>query len=504
MYCHLDDYTHAVISEHTGSLETRDIKYQYFAPVKIPENFKVDGLDFEIIDDYLYLNPTNVGAKAYEVQSEDGDDYKINHKVYYITTALSDTWMNFTMPFDVENIYVVESYPDNKLVEYFETQEEYDPEEGNFFHSLGGGAYTATRLLQGKHNADFASFFGMAMALGSDATFEEMQQDFLDWAYLQDTSEDLPDGERYTGTRNAYDWRGVWPLTHYDGSNFTTANFYLYTSNGDWEVEMQDGYPNSYVTDWQIVPKREPNKPLLRKGQNYSMLFPYCWGCDIDETRSYWDYWTGKFLIFESTQADANQPHEISGKNGMLTDFEDVPSLNARLAGNSSFAKISYTDYEREDIFLYKSYRSGGEFVPLTEEVDLEVEGNIITQIENHTIYPTNSVLLTSELEPLNVKSIRRDGKIVYGAGGNNNGNPDDDVTTGTLVPTVGGGNDMFITAIDGGINVAVTAPQMVCVVNATGHILYNGFVTTDVNVILPVSGIYVVKGENEVQKIFL
>ena len=100
-------------------------------------------------------------------------------------------------------------------------------------------------------------------------------------------------------------------------------------------------------------------------------------------------------------------------------------------------------------------------------------------------------------------KKVTREGKIIYGGSGNNNGDPNNGTTTGSHTPTVGGDNDMFITAIDGGINIAVAAPQMVCVVNATGHVLYNGYVTENVNVSLPISGIYVVKGENEVQKIF-
>ena len=96
-------------------------------------------------------------------------------------------------------------------------------------------------------------------------------------------------------------------------------------------------------------------------------------------------------------------------------------------------------------------------------------------------------------------KKVTREGKIIYGASGNEN----DGTTTGSHTPTIGGGNDMFITAVDGGINIAVAAPQTVCVVNAIGHVLYNGYVTNNVNVHLSVNGIYVVKGENEVQKIF-
>jgi hypothetical protein len=84
-------------------------------------------------------------------------------------------------------------------------------------------------------------------------------------------------------------------------------------------------------------------------------------------------------------------------------------------------------------------------------------------------------------------------GKVTYSGG----------PTTGSNTPTIGGGNSLFITGIDGGINIAVAAPQMVQVVSATGNTLYNGYVTDNVNVPLPINGIYVIKGETEVQKIF-
>ena len=88
---------------------------------------------------------------------------------------------------------------------------------------------------------------------------------------------------------------------------------------------------------------------------------------------------------------------------------------------------------------------------------------------------------------------ITRNGKII----GNGDGN-----TTGTHMPTVGGGNDLFITAINGGINVAVAAPQHVRVLSATGATIYSGMVQTAVDVNLPTDGIYIVSGEREVQKI--
>ena len=120
-------------------------------------------------------------------------------------------------------------------------------------------------------------------------------------------------------------------------------------------------------------------------------------------------------------------------------------------------------------------------------------------------ISPTTSFLyanVPTNIYGMPAKKVTREGKIIYGER-DESGNPGDGTTTGTHTPTVGGGNEMFITAIAGGINIAVAAPQTVCVVNATGHVLYNGYVTNNVNVHLSVNGIYVVKGENEVQKIF-
>ena len=492
LYCHLDDFTHAVISEHDEISDPQEgiiYSYKYSAPVKTPDNFQMQGME---IGEYFTLQPTNVGDKVYEVTN--AESYKIHNKVYYITTALSDTWMNFTMPFDVENIYVVESYPDFKLEKQFETypSKTEELEDANLESKMDDllildPRYYLTRMYQGKHNADFASFFGMAMALGSDATFEEMQQDFLDWAYLQDSGEGADD---YKGTRKDYDWRGVWPLTHYDGSieSFMNSNFYLYENTADWQVDAE---VKEFTTNWQIVPKREANQPLLRKGHSYSMLFPYCWGCDeepYDMERGYWDYWTGKFLIFESTTASAEQPHVIAGRNQAIAEFNASPSSgNAKLMGNISFAK--FAEYGDDNLFYYQSSReSGGQFWPVYN----------VEEQEFATIYPTNTLLSTSLMGLNQVQSISRDGKINYYNSGNSQG-----PITGGHVPTVGGNKDMFITAINGGINIAVAAPQLVYVVNATGHIIYSGYVTTDVNVMLPINGIYVVKGENEAQKIF-
>ena len=95
------------------------------------------------------------------------------------------------------------------------------------------------------------------------------------------------------------------------------------------------------------------------------------------------------------------------------------------------------------------------------------------------------------------IKLIARNGRLVYDSNGNQNG-----TSGGGHIPTVGGGNDLFITAIEGGINIAVAEPQMVKVMSSTGAVLFAGYITTATDVQLPTHGIYIVSGENEVQKI--
>ena len=121
------------------------------------------------------------------------------------------------------------------------------------------------------------------------------------------------------------------------------------------------------------------------------------------------------------------------------------------------------------------------------------------------TIQPTTAFLygyVPANQFSMPAKRVTRDGRIIYGESGDNN-DPNNGTTTGSHTPTIGGGNSLFVTGIAGGINIAVAQPQFVQVISATGVVLYNGYVTDNVNVPLPINGIYVVKGENEAQKIF-
>ena len=454
LYCQLDDNIYNVISAGVEDADGNKT-YTYKAPIEVPaaaRNF--------FKGDYTRWAPNLVGpAKQHEVTSE--TNYTIANRIYYITTATADIWQTFTAPFDVENIYVVETYSETELEKV--------------------GTRSEILVEQANHNADFAAFFGVAMAMGSMKDFDGIYDSYIKWAKLEDDSLGLWNGQ---GT---YTLRGKTKLIPYIGKNWREANFYLNHNNGNWDMTIKE---DSLRTKWEVLKQSDIDDGiLLHKGETYSLMFPYCTGCEFEfSQRTYWDYWSGKFLIFESTAA----PQTISGRD-FLDDtksgniFAEIPSGDEVIVtGNSTF---SYLTTNKSNVYRYADgYPSMGieGFVPVTEET---------------TIYPANAFLygeLPTSPSGMPARKVTREGKIIYDVDNDGDGT----TTGGGNIPTVGGGNDLFITSTVEGINIAVAEPQHVRVLSSTGAVLYSGMVQTAVDVALPTTGVYVITGENEVHKI--
>jgi len=474
VYCEIDENIVEVIAA-TGD-------DQYSAPILNPA--PTDKPD----EKYMYLPPTQVGHdpnnpewKNYITNSS---DYVVKDRLYYIVPAQADVWMAFTAPFDVENIYIMETRHEKDL-------------HNDAIALLGDEIdYRAAMVKsQAKHNADFAAFFGVALALESKKPFEDIFADYIGWAKLQDNNQARRNKYKLTHYYNTYDNEG-----NLETSNWDNADYYLYKNTGRWELTQPDAEGNQrFTTKWEFVAPPAKGEALLKQGETYSMLFPYCTGCGDDlGSRDYWDYWTGKFLIFESTDG-GEDGHTIKGSefvgstyeddwtytdNGLISELKGMAGNGgneAILTGNPTFAKMYSSD---DNVLAYSA-----EF----DSEGFTLQGSDIEPTQSF-LY-TNVAAITSSGQSL--LGIGRDGTIRYG--GNNSGNQNG--TTG-LTPTVGGGNDMFITAIDGGINIAVAAPQVVRVLSSTGSVIFAGTITTATDVLLPTSGIYIISGENEVQKI--
>ena len=471
LYCVIDENIQQVITDN------------YSAPVKSP---------LPSGDPYLYVQPSQVGDDLQHYVLN-GKTYKVDDKIYYITTARADIWQTFTAPFDVENVYIMETRHEQDLA----------LDAKVLMNQDGTLSYrNAMEKLQAKHNADFAAFFGVAMAIHPNKTFDQIFQDYIGWAKAQDGGEKRRD--KYLLKHFYKDSEG--------NSNWNEADYYLYKNTGDWTLDQtpQTTEVNGYTTKWDFV-TRDSKGVLMKQGDTYLMQFPYCTGCFAEDgSRDFWDYWSGKFLIFESTDG----PHDINGSEfvGASAQYnlnintnvpEDVIWIHsetgiiselatrtagddAAVSGNSTFALMGTESGNvlayNADIPLYEGYTDGPLLGPLMIE---PTQSFIYTDIQ----------AITSSGQSL--VRINHDGTIVYK---DNNGNQNG--TSGGHIPTVGGGNDLFVTSIAGGVNVAVAAPQNVRVLSSTGAVIYSGYIQTAVDIQLPTTGIYIVSGENEVQKI--
>ena len=478
LYCKIDENIKNVITAGEGEGEQR--VYSYSAPVKVP-----DVAQSYIGGKYTTVNPSMVGQ---ELQNEVLSDtsYLVTDKIYYVTNATADVWETFTAPFDVEKIWVVETFSEAELIRIGN-----DSIRGKETPNLR----EAILLEQARHNADFAAFFGVSMAIGTTDSLGTIFNDFIEWGKIEDKKDTLPDGSHKTPLYNGqgqYTLRGKYPLTPYyrrvsdSIANFDEAHFYLNENKGNWTTE--DGY--QFNTQWKTLTDEElKDGILMHKGRTYAMLFPYCTGtgCRVTD-RTEWDYWSGKFLIFESTDGTKTGGHIVDGSN--LFDsipFATVPSVNeAIVSGNSTFSYLRIND---PDVFIYNPRPTRESFIP-SASLDMD-------EIE---VMPTTAFLLANIQVPasnMRVRDVSHNGEIRYDVDDNGDG-----TMTGGNIPTVGGGNDLFITATVAGINIAVAEPQQVRVMSATGAIIYSGMVQTAVDVALPATGVYVITGENEVHKI--
>ncbi len=460
LYCQLDQNIHDVIAQKDAN-----DKYTYKAPVAVPPVAK----KYFNNADYTEISPTLVSdSLQYQVLSD--TSYTITDKVFYVTTATADLWQTFTAPFDVEKIWVVETFSEEEL-------------------KKKGDRSTILRE-QAKHNADFAAFFAVSMAIGTDGSFEDIYNSYIRWAEDKDIELGLhTKGETYT-------LRSKQMLVPYFGNNWRDANFYLNHNAGNWILVGEE----EYEPKWELLPDTAMNDGiLLHQGETYSMMFPYCTGCGDDLNNRDWDYWSGKLLIFESKSA----PQTINGRD-FLNDTiaghiftTPAPDNELIVTGNSTFAQLETVE---ENVYRYNSGYPALNAEKFERNVAYDDEDNPIPVTTPTRILPTTSFLygeLPTNGQSMPARGIKRTGEIIYGE--DNNGNQNG---TSGHIPTVGGGNDLFITTIEEGINVAVATPQHVRVLSSTGVVIYSGMIQTALDIPLPCVGVYVVSGENEVQKV--
>ena len=355
----------------------------------------------------------------------------------------ADEWMLFCPPFDITNVYVVEAYPEEELKTIAET---------NMDEAYRLQATAAVDL-----------FF----YLGYDIGFNQTNSDFWTIYNKWKNNKDLTTGA------------GRIKLTHFTGSNYS-ANYYLQRSLGIWEW---DG--SKFTTDWKYLPA-SPEKVkhgdteydvVMKKGEIYSMKFPYMYS-GYEE----WDYWTGKYLIFEG-----KGPQIIEGKdyhNSTVLRAKEAGAGTAEIRGNSTLAAMNVSN-----MGAYYLFDGAQKFTRKQNDA----------QAEEH--WPGEGFVLatppTSSSAPRRIASIDlMSGDVTYEPG-------DGCENTVTGTPTISGEREMLVYTLAGGLGVVPVVSQQVSIYNAAGQLVVSQYLTDEMQFALP-AGIYLVRGEKDQVKVMV
>ena len=444
----------------------------------------------------------------------EADDYTIQKKVYMLKPIVADEWMLFTAPFDVANIYIIESYPEAQILKDFKT-----------YHGMvHPDEVAAVREAQAQRTMDlFAMWYFEEKGQGDPYNFfngdgttdingdgkpDRYGKFVLDWIEYEKINANNKlgvDGTNYTPE--------ICQLVHFNGSNANQAHYFLYEQEKEWDFNSN----NNFTTHWKEVattPDANPNstKAIMTKGNVYAMQFPYNIIGGTHDPSKQWDYWTGKYILIESTTKTGGtingtaDVHTISGadyKNNSL--FGDgVGSGSATMRGNATFAELTGLTPPTNNTSLWTVEKKANQDV----NVEIKNEDNTTTTTtvkrdvhefvpmgEDASLSPAEGMIVANFQAPqgMRARSINyRTGEVTYEKIDDNNTG---DIETG--LPTILNGMTLIVEPTSEGLTITPIKEQHVMLFDANGKMIFSKHLSAEENVTLP-TGVYVVRGEYE------
>lgn len=394
-------------------------------------------------------------------QIANSEDYEVRMKMYYMTTVTADIWMSFCAPFDISNVYVFDTYPSQALEKM--TRSEALAKQGTSNMDL---AYAIGNYIQGSGNSirDLNSFVAA----------------FLKYGYGQDTASGVypktnidKNGQLYyptnytSATGYTTKYRTQTPLVAYNGKNANSAHYFLYHSKDKkWAY---DG--TAFKTDWELVTPvtkvigEDERTVLMQQGEIYAMQFPYCSGCDDPATRKDYDYWTGKFILFEGYG-----PQTLRGTNAhsSLTAAYDTPNMGS-LRGNLTLADVTANNSN-----TYRQADGRNNF-----------EASTGTVMPGGVFMLANGAAKAGKIAHVDVFS----GDVTYS---------DEEGTTG--LQTLARDHTLLVGTTEHQLIITALRPQQVAVYSASGQLIAQQYLDGELRLYLP-QGMYLVRGEKDEAK---
>ena len=436
LYAQIDDNMYQLL---TGEVTLSDEKYR---------------LPAELASTYVFAEISNVGETIYGNIMND-HEYMINEAIYYVTPVTADEWMLFSPPFDVSNMYVVETSSESELEALNDRSEALKLQA---MYNMDFAAILAGKIETDKASNTNRSFLSHFDAFKGDYAKSELNRKNADYSN---------DVKRIK-------------LIPFTGANYN-ANFFLYKSeNNEWPYEN-----DNFTTDWDVAQPitkiigETSRNVIMEAGEVYALQFPFCPNCEDLLTRTYWDYWTGKFILFEGYG-----PQTIPGRNvaKMIAEEEYTTSNSGQLRGNPIFAEyqVNWNDDSAEGYLPNALFVDSYDNLFYPGETHFE-EG----LLKSGGVYMIANIESPSNM-PRRIASINpQTGDVTYR-----------DETT-TSLPTIIGNKQMMVYNIEGGVGIVPVAEQQVSIYNAAGQLVTSQYLTGEVHIPLP-SGIYLIAGAKD------
>lgn len=358
------------------------------------------------------------------------NDYRILRHLNILKSVQADTWYTFTAPFNVHDISVVET---NETTISAKNREQ----------AIEQQAQDNLQILYDLQNFIIPTAEGRASSL----TLTDLLK----------ANSSMPRRVRQ-------------PLTHYDGTNMMTANYYLYELEN--EVFSTTGTDENLAIQWKPVKRNNPGEPLMSQGETYAIQFPWCPMCNDLDTRDYYDYWSNKLILFHG-----KGPQDVQGSNSQSTILATAPAAgSATLAGNSTFADMTLA--------------AEAGYVHNTTNDFFEKNNSAVT------IKPTQGYMLYGGGAKGMPERISRSGHMVY---------PDNTTTDVEGVPTIGDRTSIMLFDAMDGFEVLSLCEQLVMVYNLQGNLIFRLQMAEGEQIYVATgSGIFVVRGESETIKVMV
>lgn len=421
--------------------------------------YKTNRLLYAEMDENITKGSYKDGDISIQFTNEHGEivnekDYTIHKELVSMVAVKADRWMAFVAPFDIYEVRIIEAADEDTLALKYSNDK------------AGALAYQATENICFSYK--LANYVVKDLAGGRTTSMS-----FNDLAGM------CIRNMAYDAQQSKYN-RGYYTLDHYDGSNIMTANYYLYEIDNaeDTCIFPTNGTGTALEIKWKPVAKkasaaRADSSVLMKKGHVYAIQFPYCPMCNDVDTRTTYDYWTGKLIVFHGTG-----PQKVSGTNRQAAiKSATAEAGKAVLTGNYTFANLSAP----AGIYAHNT------------TYDLFERTNSATTIKPMQGY----MLFSSPIANATALSISRAGRISY--------EYDSDITTDDHIPTIGSRASMLVYRTDNGFAVDPVRTQRVMLYNLNGQLLFNGTLTEgERHGFNLTQGIYLLKGEEEIIKVMV